>query len=543
MDDRDDAGVTPTGLPEDDFDADASMARWVADLEAGRERIPEPWEAEGPAVSLSLGDACDLDPALLAAITGPDGLGGQALSPAFGQDAAADALYPGPVLAALTEQAITDIRLLSDDQLTGALQAARRLENRAVYLQTVAVAEFARRREAQFGDARARKVPGGRRPGEFPAEELSVELVATGNYADTRIGHDLALTARLPRTLAGMAAGVISGARADVIAGRTAILSDADAAYADEVLAAVAPGLRVDQLDRKAAALEMKLDPEGVRARKERAKATRRRVEVRREHSGNASLAGRELDTVDALASKAYIDAIAVRIRNSGLIDATLPAIRARVMTELLQGRNPLDLIRPRPRISLRTPNPAPNPADPPPAGASAGNEGHSGSLDPDDPGPDYPGDLDDLDGFDDPAVPAPGYAGRTARPPGPRRSRERPLGPPQRNRRPPPAPRTPPPRRNSAPARQPQPHHPHRRPPRLVRRPRPSRRLRPPGPRRDPGARRRRLQAPQNPLVRHHRRPVRAGDRPRPRPRPAPLEPTAPTGNHPEPHRRRPTS
>ena len=88
-------GGLPVGVPEDDFDADAEMARWVADIEAGRERIPEEWELDGSAVSLSLADACDLDPALLAAILGPDGLGGQALGPAFGQGRAADALPPG----------------------------------------------------------------------------------------------------------------------------------------------------------------------------------------------------------------------------------------------------------------------------------------------------------------------------------------------------------------------------------------------------------------------------------------------------------------
>ena len=101
MDDRDDAGEPhrvagppalgppadddwdglPKVVPEDDFDADAEMARWVADLEAGRERIPEDWERDGPAVSLSLGDACDLDPAVLAAMLGPDGLGGQSPEP------------------------------------------------------------------------------------------------------------------------------------------------------------------------------------------------------------------------------------------------------------------------------------------------------------------------------------------------------------------------------------------------------------------------------------------------------------------------------
>jgi hypothetical protein len=66
--------------------------------------VPEEWEIEGPAVSISLGEAADLDPALLAAICGPDGLGG-ALGPQFGQDQAADALRPGPVLAAATSSA------------------------------------------------------------------------------------------------------------------------------------------------------------------------------------------------------------------------------------------------------------------------------------------------------------------------------------------------------------------------------------------------------------------------------------------------------
>jgi hypothetical protein len=437
-------------VPEDDFDADGETARWVADVEAGRERIPEEWELDGSAVSLSLGDACDLDPALLAAMLGPDGLGGQALSPAFGQDEAADALRPGPVLAALTEQAVSDLAGLSDDQLTGALHAARRLEARAAYLRTLSVAEFGRRREAQYADAKARKVPPGRRPGEFAAEELSAELVTTANYADARLERDAALTARLPQTLAGMAAGVISGDRADTIAAWTMSLPDADAARADEILAAAAPALRLDQLSRKAAALEMKLNPEGVRARKEHAKATRQRVEVRREDSGNASIAGRELDTVDALGCKSYIEAVAVRIRNHGHADGGLDTIRARVMTELLQGRNPLNLLRPRP-------GPAPGQGAAPPAGqtpggaggddggagdnddrasddradrggtrasgpsgasgaeaggAEAGPFGGADARDPDDPGPDYPGDLDDADDYEDRGGPAPGYAG-----------------------------------------------------------------------------------------------------------------------------------
>ena len=429
MDDRDDASeshrVPPPGagpapdddwdglprcVPGDDFDADAEMSRWIADLEAGRERIPEAWERDGSGVSLSLGDACDLDPALLAAILGPDGLGGQSLGPAFAQDQAADALRPGPVLAALTEQAVTDLAVLSDDELTGALHAVSRLENRRAYLQTVTVAEFGRRRTAAFEDAKARGVRPGRRPGEFAADELASELLITANYADARLERDTALTSRLPRTLAGMAAGTISGDRADTIAAWTASLTDADAARADEILAAAAPGLRYDQLARKAAALEMKLNPEGVKARKEHAKQTRQRVELRREDSGNASLAGRELDPVTAIACKSYIDAVAVRIRNFGHAEGPLSMIGTRVMTELLQGRDPLDLIKPRPRFADRTATEPP--ADRPPHDTQAvGTEACAGAdvRDPDDPGPAYPGDPEGPEDLDELV---PGYAG-----------------------------------------------------------------------------------------------------------------------------------
>src|SRR5690242_19438853 len=121
------AGPAPAGsvpgqaLPEDDFDLDADFERWVADLEAGRARIPDEGELAGPSVSLSLGDAADLDPALLAAISGRDGLCGEGLSALFGQDKAADVLRPGPVLSALTEQAATGLAALFADQLIGTL--------------------------------------------------------------------------------------------------------------------------------------------------------------------------------------------------------------------------------------------------------------------------------------------------------------------------------------------------------------------------------------------------------------------------------------
>ena len=132
----DEQADSPT--PGEQPPGDEPLPDWVPD------RVPEEWEVEGPAVSLSLGDAAGLDPALLAAITGPDGLGGNALCAAYEQDQAADVLRPGPVLAALTEQAAAGLGRLDDEQLMGALSAARRLENRAAYLQTVMIAEFHR---------------------------------------------------------------------------------------------------------------------------------------------------------------------------------------------------------------------------------------------------------------------------------------------------------------------------------------------------------------------------------------------------------------
>ena len=87
---RDETAGMPAGVPEDDWDGDAEMAAYIADLDAGRARIPEEWEIEGPAATIGLGDAADVDLAELAAMLGPDGLGGEVFAPGpvRGRDAA-----------------------------------------------------------------------------------------------------------------------------------------------------------------------------------------------------------------------------------------------------------------------------------------------------------------------------------------------------------------------------------------------------------------------------------------------------------------------
>jgi Domain of unknown function (DUF222) len=371
--------------PEDDSDLDQHFAWLVRELDAGRVQPPPERTLEGPAVSVSLGDACDVDPELLEAMCGSGGLGGEALSAVFGQDQAADALRPGPVLAALTAQAVSGLDSLTDSELIGALQAGRRLANLADYQQTVVIAEFARRRAAEFESAKARGVPVGCRAGEFPGEELAMELVDTGAYTSARIDAALELTSRLPRTLAAMANGTVDLSRACTIASRTGAMDDAEAAYADEVLAEAAPGLRPDQLARKAAALEMKLAPEAVRARKELARQLGQRVEVRREDSGNASLSGRELGTADVIAAKSHIDAIAVKLRESGCIEGTLDRLRALALVDLTQGRDPLDRIKPAqaPEPSGPLPEPAAGSASAPGSSDVAGESGQSSGRGP----------------------------------------------------------------------------------------------------------------------------------------------------------------
>jgi hypothetical protein len=149
-----------------------------------------------------------------------------------------------------------------------------------------------------------------------------------------------------------LGAGLIDEYRARLIWRPTRHLTDADAARADEILAALAPGLRYDQLARKAVAVAMKLDPEAFTRGKEQARADRQRVVAGREESGNAFLSGRELAIEDALASKAHIDALAVALRRGGL-PGTLQHLRVVAFNDLTQGRDPLGRL------------PGPRPADP----------------------------------------------------------------------------------------------------------------------------------------------------------------------------------
>ena len=158
---------------------------------------------------------------------------------------------PGPGLAALLAEAVADLGQLDDGQLLGAGSAARRLQAHAGYLEMMAVAEFARRREEQFEASKARGDKVRSRDGEYPAEELGFEMTATAYSAATLIDMAQNIVGRMPSTLAGMAAGKIDRDRARAISNATLHLPDELAAVADRVLAEAAPEIRLADLQQK----------------------------------------------------------------------------------------------------------------------------------------------------------------------------------------------------------------------------------------------------------------------------------------------------
>jgi hypothetical protein len=302
---------------------------------------------------------------------------------AFSGDGRAEAPPPGPELAALLGAAVAAPGELDERQLLGAGSAARRLQAHAGYLEIVEVAEFGRRRLEQLEASKARGDRVRSRDGEYPAEELGFEMTASAHSAAVLLDMAQNIVGRLPGTLAGMAAGVIDRDRARVISNATQHLPDDLAAEADKILAEAAPQMRVADLQRKAARLEARLDPEGVQRRKDEARHDRR-VELRREGSGAACLAGRELDPADALAGKASIDAEAVRLRNAGL-PGTLAQIRALILMDRIHQRSPWDRLAPLPE----------QPPEPD-ADTEAGPPDDPYHDDPHDPYPNEDGQFDD---------------------------------------------------------------------------------------------------------------------------------------------------
>jgi hypothetical protein len=272
---------------------------------------------------------------------GPEGPGGTG----FRSGSVLDGLAPGPVLAgALQDACAAGLSGLSDDELAGVMLAWRRCESQAVAGLLAAVAELHRRR-LSHPDPHV---------GEHAGDELAVLLTLTGFSAAGLLDQALALS-RLPATTAALRAGRIDRGRAAVIGYETALLDDRLAAAVEQLVIEDAPAQTTARLRARLRRAVLAADPAAARRRQERASQDAR-VELHAEQAGTATLAGRDLPPVAALAADARIDAQARALKAAG-VTATLAQLRAAVFLSLLTSQPPVSFLPPPASASPGTPS------------------------------------------------------------------------------------------------------------------------------------------------------------------------------------------
>jgi hypothetical protein len=244
----------------------------------------------------------------------------------FAEDGRADTMAPGPLLAmvlgAVTGDHGEGLAGLSDDQLIGFLSGTRRMESRMAWAKMAALAEFASRPRRQ----------------DFAADEIASAFHLTWLSAAGEIDYARTVARRLPATFAALAAGKLHPVHVKIIEEVTSILADADAAIADEKLAGAAQSRTYGELRAAATRLVLKLDPEAVRKRKEKARQAAR-VRAFREESGNAGITGREMPSVEVLASMQHVEDRARALRDAG-VPGTWEELKVRATLDLLQERD-----------------------------------------------------------------------------------------------------------------------------------------------------------------------------------------------------------
>jgi hypothetical protein len=244
----------------------------------------------------------------------------------FAENGRADTMAPGPLLAmvlgAVAGEDGQGLAGLSDDQLIGFLSGARRMESQMAWAKMAALAEFASRPRRQ----------------DFAADEVASAFGLTWLSAAREIEYARTVTRRLPVTFAALGAGKLHPVHVKIIEEVTSILSDEDAAVADGKLADAAQSKTYGELRRAATKMVLKLDPEAVRKRKEKARGETR-VRSFREESGNAGITGREMPSVEVLASMQHVEDRARALRDAG-VPGSWEELKVRATLDLLQERD-----------------------------------------------------------------------------------------------------------------------------------------------------------------------------------------------------------
>jgi Domain of unknown function (DUF222) len=286
----------------------------------------------------------------------------------FDAGGVADRLPPGPVLAGLAaDRWAAGLGRASDDELAGLMIAWRRVASWAAAGELAAVAELCRRREAE--------VTAGTDPhlAEHASDEVAMALTLTSWAAGSLVDRAEGL-ARLPRTMAALAAGEIDVPKALVILGELSGLGDVHAARVEAAVIGRAAEWTTGELRQAARHQVIAADPAAARRRKERAEK-RARVERWAEDAGTAALAGRDLPPAGVLAADAHLTAWAQRLKNAGL-EGNLDQLRAQVYLALLNGHAPETLLPA--ACDQDSPTSAPAGSEPTGTGTSADSRGEA---------------------------------------------------------------------------------------------------------------------------------------------------------------------
>ena len=148
------------------------------------------------------------------------------------------------------------------------------------------------------------------------------------------------LEGRLPGIGALLAAGKLTTSKAQGVNEALQQLSGQDAAAAEAMILPELPGKTYGQAVKLAARAAITVDPDSATRRRQDAERNKSRVEMFREASGAAALAGRDMPTDQTLAAKASVCARAAQYQESGAFpdDTRMDQYRVAGYLDLLNG-------------------------------------------------------------------------------------------------------------------------------------------------------------------------------------------------------------
>jgi hypothetical protein len=226
------------------------------------------------------------------------------------------------------DSAASGLSELSDQEVLGVLGAAGRMSAWSAWAELAALAEFARRRPSRET---------GHRFAKEAAEEAAWKTGASWHRMIDQTTLAVTVNARLPQTMAALRQGLLTEYKVRIIEGQTAHLTDADAAKADVILAAAGQVKNPDALRDFARRQVNRLDPEGARRKKERARQNAH-VTMWQEESGNASLSAREMPAGDAVIAWQNIERRALDLHAAG-VAGTAGQLQVQAVLDFLLGR------------------------------------------------------------------------------------------------------------------------------------------------------------------------------------------------------------